>query len=76
MGICAERNAESARKAKISQLQVAVLVDQQILWLQIAMKNAMRVAVSNALAKLMHKLLDHSFSESQRTSCAIHDAVR
>lgn len=59
MGICPQRHTESASKTEICKLEVAVLVDQQVLWLQIAVQYSMGVAVAHTLAQLHHELLDH-----------------
>lgn len=45
-----DRDAECAGQAKVGQLQVIVLlVDEQVLWLQVAVQDAVRVTVCNAL---------------------------
>jgi hypothetical protein len=59
VGICPQRHTESAGKTEISQLEVAVLIDQQVLRLQITVQNAVSVTVAHTLAELHHELLDH-----------------
>jgi hypothetical protein len=48
VGVHADRNTEGARQTEIGQLYHAVKVDQQVLWLQIAMHGAALVTVKNA----------------------------
>ena len=59
VGIRPQRHTKSAGKTKIRQLEVAVLINQQVLGLQIAVQDAMGVAVAHPLAQLHHELLDH-----------------
>lgn len=65
MGIGAERNSESASKTEIGELEIAIAVNQQILRLEIAMKNAVAVTVADALAELAHEFLDDGITESE-----------
>lgn len=69
MGICPQRHTEGAGKTEISKLEVAVLIDQQVLRLQIAVQNAVSVAVAHTLAQLHHKLLDHVRVHAQFLAC-------
>lgn len=59
MSICPQRHTKSASQTEIRQLQIALVVDQKILRLEIAVQNAVGVAVLDTLAQLHHKLLDH-----------------
>ena len=68
VGVCAERNTKRAGEAKISELEVEVLVDEQVLGLEIAVQDAVGVAVPHALAQLHHELLDHGLVHVQRFS--------
>jgi hypothetical protein len=52
-------HTKGASQTKISQLQIALLVDQQVLGLEITVKNSMSMTVPDALAQLHHELLDH-----------------
>lgn len=65
VGIGSKRDSKSTSKTEISQLEVAIAVDEQILGLKIAMQDPMTVAVSHALAQLAHKLLDHRVAQTQ-----------
>jgi hypothetical protein len=58
VGVSAERNTEGAGQTKIGQLQVALLVDEQVLRLEITVKDAVGVAVARALEELEGELLD------------------
>ena len=53
MGICPEGNAERACEAKVGELEVALLVDQQVLRLEVAVENSVRVQVVDALDELV-----------------------
>lgn len=45
MCICSQGNAKGAGKTKVRELEVALLVDEEVLWLQVAMQDTMAVAV-------------------------------
>lgn len=57
MGVGSQWDTESAGQAEIGQLQVALLVDQQILRFEIAMQNSMGVAEVNASDELVSEFL-------------------
>ena len=59
MGVGSERDSKGTGKTEIRQLQVAVTVDQEVLRLQIAVEDSVRVAEPDAMAELAHKLLDN-----------------
>ena len=58
MGVGAKRNTKSAGETKVRKLQVAVPVNEEILRLQVAMKHAMGVAVTNAVKELICEFFD------------------
>lgn len=58
MGICAERNAKGASEAEIADFEVSVFVDEEVLRFEIAVEDAVGVAVANAREKLVRELLD------------------
>lgn len=58
VSVSAERNTECAGQTKIGQLQVAFLVDEQVLRLQVTVQDTVGVAVARALEELKGKLLD------------------
>ena len=49
MTVWTQRNAESASKTKISELEKTICINKQILRLQVTMKNAMTVAISKSI---------------------------
>jgi hypothetical protein len=53
MGIRAHGDANSSRQAKISELEAAVLVNEQILGLQIAVQDAVGVTKVQSLDELV-----------------------
>lgn len=65
MGVSAQRNTKCSCQTEISQLQVTLTVNQQVLWLEITMKDAMAVAVADAFHHLCHELLDHLIIQTQ-----------
>ena len=65
MGIASQRNAEGSSKTEISQLEISILVNQQVLGLQVTMQYTARVTVLDTLVKMQHELLDHLFVHSQ-----------
>jgi hypothetical protein len=58
VSVSAERNTECAGETKIGQLQVAFLVDEQVLRLQVTVQDTVGVAVARAFEELKGKLLD------------------
>jgi hypothetical protein len=58
VGVSAERDTKSASKTEIGKLQVALLVDEQVLRLEITVQDAVGVAVACTLEKLESELLD------------------
>ncbi len=65
VGVGAQGDAERAGQAEVGELEVALAVDQQVLGLEIAVQDAMAVAVAHARAQLAHELLDHTLAEPQ-----------
>jgi hypothetical protein len=64
VGVSAQRDAERAGETKVGQLEVAFLVDEQVLGLEVAMENAVAVAIADACTQLAHELLDHSGAQT------------
>ena len=58
VSVSAERNTKGASQTKIGQLQVALLVDEQVLRLQVTVQDAVGMAVARALEELESELLD------------------
>lgn len=48
VGVCPERDAKRPSKAKVSEFEVAVLVNEKVLWLEVAMEDTMCVAEEDA----------------------------
>ena len=51
------RDSKRSRKSKICQLQIVPTIDQQILWLQIAVQDPVGVAVKQTGVELVRKFL-------------------
>lgn len=75
VGVGAERDTEGSCQTEVSELEVALLVDEQVLGLQVAMKDAVGVAVADTGAQLVHELLDHGVAETHVASAAVHAAL-
>lgn len=67
VSVSTERNTEGASETKIGQLQVALLVDEQVLRLQVAVQDAVGMAVASTLEELKGELLDLQWRVSMRT---------
>jgi hypothetical protein len=65
MSITSQRNTKRPRQTKISQLEVSVLINEQVLRLQVAMQYPTRVTILNALNQIQHKLLHDLLAHSQ-----------
>ena len=65
MGVSPEGNTECACQTKIGQLEVTLTVNQQVLGLQIAVQNAVAMAVADTLNELGHELLDHCITQAE-----------
>lgn len=57
MGIGTHRDSEGARQPKVRELQVVRRVDEQVLRLQVAVQDAVRVAVEQARVQLVREFL-------------------
>ena len=57
MCICADRHPKCAGQAKVSQLNVALGVDQQILGLEVSVQHTVNMTVGNACKQLVHVAL-------------------
>lgn len=53
MGVGTERDAECSGESKVGELEVALLVDEQVLGLEVAVQDAMRVKVVHSLDELV-----------------------
>ena len=67
VGVSAERNTEGASQTEIGQLQVALLVNEQVLRLEVTVQDAVGVAVARALEELKGEFLDLQWGVSMLT---------
>lgn len=65
MGVGAQGYTKGTGQTKVGQLQVTLLVDQQVLRLEVAVQDAMGVAEADAMAELIHELLDDLGAQAQ-----------
>lgn len=76
MSVGAKGHIEGTSKAKVGQLDVARVLDKEVLWLEIAMQDAVRVAVGQAIEKLIGEALDelriHARRERIHVALQIH----
>lgn len=52
MCVCTDRHAEGSCQAKVSKFDLTLGIDEEVLWLQVSMKDSVRVAESQALQQL------------------------
>lgn len=65
MGVGAQRHTKGTGKTEIRKLQVSLSINEQVLRLEIAVKDAAAVAVLDAIAELAHELFDHGVAETK-----------
>lgn len=58
VGVGAEGDAEGASETEVADLEVAVFVDEEVLGLEIAVQDAVGVAVADSEEELVAELLD------------------
>lgn len=75
VGVGAQRDTKGSGQTEIGELEVALLVNEQILRLQVAVQNAVGVAVADTGAQLVHELLDHCLAETHVASATVHAAL-
>lgn len=63
MGVRSEGHTKGSSQAKIGQFEVAFLIDQQILWLEISVEDSVAVAVAHTFDQLCHEFFDHIFPQ-------------
>lgn len=63
--IRAQGNTEGSGKAEVTQFEVTLAANEQVLWLQVAVQNAVTVAIEDTLHKLGRELLDHCVPQTQ-----------
>ena len=65
MCVSSEWNTKSSCQAEISQLQIPLFVNEQILWLQVPMKDPVTVAISHTIHELAHETLYYGVAEAK-----------
>lgn len=65
MGVGAQRHAKGTGKTEISELEVTLLVDQEVLGLEIAVEDTVGVAVLDTVAKLEHELSNNHIAQAK-----------
>lgn len=66
------RNAESSRKTKVTQLQLSLPIDEQILRLEIPMEYPILVTERGALQELIHEASHSHRVESSTIAVSVH----
>ena len=67
-----DRHAEGPGKTKVSDLQLALLVDQQVLWFQVTMEDPIFVTEGCSLQKLIHEAAHCCGIKSATFAVGIH----
>lgn len=70
MGVGAEGDAEGAGEAEVADFEVAVFVDEEVLGFEIAVKDAVGVAVADARDELVGEFLDLGWYSVSVLSCS------
>lgn len=55
--VSSQGNTKCASETKVSKLQIALLVDEKVLWLQISVQDTMSMAVVDAANQLVGEFL-------------------
>ena len=58
MGVSPERHAEGSCQTEVGEFEVAVFIDEEVLGFQVAVENAVGVAVADAGEELGGEFLD------------------
>lgn len=58
MGVGSKWDSKGASQSKVCNLQIEIAIDEKVLRLQVAMKDAMSVTVAYAVGKLSHELFN------------------
>ena len=58
MSVGLDRESESPGQSKICKLDITVLIDEQVLWLEISVHDSVSVAVGGSLQNLVGEFLD------------------
>ncbi len=76
MSVRSHGNAERPSKAEVSELEVVIFIDQKILWLEVAMEDAVRMAVEEAGRKLVREFLRDSSAFAPKRRCCLPSDAR
>ena len=75
MCVCPDRNSKRTRKPEISQLKRSPRINEQVLWLEVAMKHSVRMTEIDTSYKLVHerlqKMKQHIWWASDRYGQAV-----
>lgn len=74
MRVCPHGNAERAREPEVGQLEVVIRIDQQILRLEVAMQDAVRVAIEQPGRQLVGKFLSRGLARRALITLRPHGA--
>ena len=72
MGVGAEGDTKGSGETEVGELEVAFLVDEQVLGLQVAVEHAVLVAEGNALQQLVHEGFDNLWLQSSALAVCVH----
>lgn len=67
-----DRDAKRPRQSKVTQFQLSLLVDQQVLRFEIAMQDSILMAEGDAFEQLVHKGLDRGLVQLSSIAAGIH----
>lgn len=61
VGVDRKRDTEAAGETEIRELEIALLVDQNVLWLEVSMHEAIYVTGKDGMQELLHEGFDESW---------------
>lgn len=67
MCVSTDRHAEGSCQAKVSKLDLTLGIDEEVLWLQVSMKDSVRVAEGQALQQLEQVTLQTQDTMNENT---------
>lgn len=65
-------DSEGSGKTEIGELQLAFVVDEEVLGLQVAVQDSVRMAEVNALEKLVHEGFDGDWGQCSSLALCVH----
>jgi hypothetical protein len=72
IGEGADRDSECSCETEICELKLPFVVDEEILGLEIAVQDSVRMAVIDSLEKLVYKGLDHNRGQCSSLALGVH----